>query len=49
MSTGKLVAIVVGVIFIILLLWFAFDYTQNAPVNKTLGTILMYGNLLISN
>ena len=49
MSTGKLVSIVVGVIFIILLLWFAFDYTQNAPVNKTLGTILMYGNLLISN
>lgn len=54
-STGKLVAIVVGVIFIILLLWFAFDYTQNAPVHKTLedvdyyGTILMYGNLLISN
>lgn len=55
MSIGGLVAIVVGGLFIILVLWFAFYYTQNAPVHKTLedvdyyGTILMYGNLLISN
>lgn len=53
MSIGGLVAIVVGGLFIILVLWFAFDYTQNAPVHETLEyldeTILMYGNLLISN
>lgn len=53
MSTGGLVAIVIGALFIILVLWFAFDYTQNAPVHTTLEyldeTILMYGNLLISH